>query len=82
MLIKKHIVPKLTAAKTTNFRHSSGKNHCCANYDVRALFFEDSSFFTTDFIFKFCDINSNDVQCLSINRVISEQRFFHMADYL
>ena len=50
----------------SEYQHSKGKNHCCHQYDVRHLRFDDYQFYTSDFIFKFANINSDDVQTLTL----------------
>lgn len=63
-LIKHHILPKLKMASSTGFKSAMQKKNCCADFDVSGLLFESCHFFSSDFIFKFIQINHLDVSTL------------------
>ena len=69
MQIQHFILPRLTLAKATGFKHKSLSNNSYRDYDVRELSFEGLSFYQLDFIAKFMIQNKESFEKLVLKDI-------------
>ena len=85
MLIKEHILPKLKRARETEFKPNTIATFNCLTgpdgYDVHELEFEDASFKTADFIFKFIRINQKDFESLFLKHIYTDDHLLNLSQF-
>lgn len=82
-LIKKHILQDLPRAKDNEYvREAVIPKTCCHKYDVRKLVLKDVSFYSSDFIAKFCHIHKRELHTLKLINVHTEQQLSSLMIYL
>lgn len=85
LLIKEFILPHLLCNDGNflkdNLEPAIYESHF-KNYNVETLSLEDKSFFRSDFIAKFIDMNKNDFHSLELRRVHFDEHIKDLADFL
>ena len=83
LLIQKHILPQLPLkAQTGYYRDKYLQKTCCDAYDVRKLELEDVSYFTSDFVAKFCEIHNKELHSLKLKNVHTDHKLGHLMGFL
>ena len=83
ILIQKHILPMLPKSDQTGYlRGKKVQKTCCAKYDVRKLYLEDVTYYTGDFVTKFCELHHEELHNLTLKNVHSQYKLAHLMKFI